>query len=82
MQYPFIPITNNKTIFGYKCLDWDKRNSIKGIINSLGIKKEISKIELYKKYCKKIKKNNMVVSKTYFIDNVDAIMKVVIVKND
>lgn len=74
MQYPFIPITNNKTIFGYKCLDWDKRNSIKGIINSLGIKKDISKIELYKKYCKKVKKNKMVVSKTYFIDNIDSIL--------
>ena len=74
MQYPFIPITNNKTIFGYKCLDWDKWKSIKSIINSLGIKKEISKIELYKKYCKKVKKNKMVVSKTCFIDNIDYIL--------
>jgi hypothetical protein len=75
MQYPpLMTITNNKTIFGYKCLDWDKRKSIKVVINSLGIKKEISKIELYKKYCKKAKINNMVVSKTYFINNIDSIL--------
>jgi hypothetical protein len=75
MQYPpLMTITNNKTIFGYKCLDWDKRKSIKVVINSLGIKKEISKIELYKKYCKKAKRNKMVVSKTYFINNIDSIL--------
>jgi hypothetical protein len=73
-HFGYILITN-QTIHGYRCLDWDKRKSIKEAINSLSIKKDISKIELYKKYCKKIKKNNMVVSKTYFIDNVDAIMK-------
>lgn len=74
MQFPFINITNNKTIFGYKCKDWDKRKSMKDTINSLAIKKEISKIELYKKYCKKVKKNNMVVSKTYFLENIESIM--------
>jgi len=74
MQFPFINITNNKTIFGYRCKDWDKRKSMKDAINSLAIKKEISKIELYKKYCKKVKKNNMVVSKTYFLENIESIM--------
>tara|TARA_B110001450_G_scaffold247640_2_gene262927 strand:+ start:4217 stop:5665 length:1449 start_codon:yes stop_codon:yes gene_type:complete len=74
MQYPFIPITNNKTIFGYKCNDWDKRKSITKTINSLENKKDISKMDLYKKYCKKVKKNNMIVSKTYFFENIDSIL--------
>jgi len=74
MLYPFINITNNKTIFGYKCKEWDKRNSIKKTINSLAIEKDISKIDLYKKYCKKVKKNNMVVGKTYFLENIESIL--------
>jgi hypothetical protein len=74
IHFTYIPIINNKVIYGFKCLDWDKRKSIKEVINSLQIKKDICKIELYKKYCKKIKRNNMVVSKTYFFDNIDSIM--------
>tara|TARA_B100000795_G_scaffold120582_1_gene89779 strand:+ start:680 stop:2086 length:1407 start_codon:yes stop_codon:yes gene_type:complete len=72
-QFPYISIVNNKTIYGFKCLDWDKRNSIKDVVNSLAFEKEIGKIELYKKYREKVKKN-MVVSKTYFINNIDSIL--------
>ena len=73
-HFKYIPIINDKAVYGYKCLDWDKRKSIKDAINSLEIKKEISKINLYKKYCKKIKRDKMIVSKTYFFDTIDSIL--------
>lgn len=78
MEYCFsyIKITNKQTIYGYRCLDWDKHTSIKDIVgpivavNSLGI----GKVELYKRYCKKVKKDRMAVSKTYFMANIDSIL--------
>ena len=69
---PYIKILDNKIVQGYSCLDWNKRASIKESINSLALKKNISKINLYKKYCKT--KPDMIVSKTYFIDNIDSIL--------
>lgn len=69
---PYIKILNNKVVQGYRCLEWDKKASIKESINSLVFDKNISKIEMYKKYCKT--KPKMIVSKTYFIDNIDFIL--------
>lgn len=69
---PYIKILNNKVIQGYRCLEWDKKASIKKSINSLVFDENITKIEMYKKYCKT--KPKMIVSKTYFIDNIDIIL--------
>tara|TARA_X000000368_G_scaffold417631_1_gene414570 strand:- start:4115 stop:5509 length:1395 start_codon:yes stop_codon:yes gene_type:complete len=69
---PYIKILNNKVVQGYRCLDWDKKASIKKSINSLVFDENISKIDMYKKYYKT--KPKMIVSKTYFIDNIDFIL--------
>ena len=69
---PYIKILNNKVVQGYRCLEWDKKASIKESINSLVFDENISKIDMYKKYYKT--KPKMIVSKTYFIDNIDFIL--------
>jgi len=78
--YPYIKIINNKYIINHSCVLWNKKDTIKNVIEE--IKKEcnineITNINLYKKYCKylKDKKNELVVNKTYFMDVIQEVKK-------
>ena len=78
--YPYINIINNKYIMNHSCVLWNKKDTIKNVIEE--IKKECNinettNINLYKKYCKylKDKKNELVVNKTYFMDVIQEVKK-------
>jgi hypothetical protein len=70
--YPCIKITNGKYI-NYKCVLWDKKETIKSVIGkikgNITINTANANINLYKKYCMYLKKKDeLVVNKTYFMD--------------
>ena len=72
-----IKIKNNKTILNYYCKLWDKKKSIKNVIQNDNIDITNSSIDLYKQYCKYLKKQNddLIVSKSYFLKNIKDIIK-------
>ena len=76
--YPYIKIINNKYIKNYSCILWNKKVTIKEVINNIRETDNINKytnIKLYKKYCEYLKKSKseLVVNKRYFMDVVNDI---------
>jgi len=72
-----IKIKNNKTILHFYCNLWDKKESINKVIQNDNIEITDNFIDLYKQYCKYLKKQNdeLIVSKSYFLKNIKDIIK-------
>jgi hypothetical protein len=72
--YKYIKFYNNKKIRGYRCDLWNKKQSVYNALATLNITQcslqEFSPLEVYKKYCKQMKKtgDENIVSKSYFME--------------
>ena len=76
--YPYIKISNKRYINNHSCVLWNKKQTIRDVINKIAEKENIENItnmKLYKKYCQYLKKmkNELVVNKTYFMDVINYI---------
>ena len=71
--YKYIKFYNNKKIRGYRCDLWDKKQNVYNALSKLNINQGsiqgFSPLEVYKKYCKLMKKegDEKIVSKSYFM---------------